>query len=663
MQCVFYISSQKPEEYPIIDKHYVWYPIHNRLSFEEFSELWHKKQPYAIYSYGNMSQWNYLSHIFNVRKRWVHLNTVPKELDIIANVFSTILGHQYDSHHPLISVITSTFHSKEKILRPWESLRSQTYTNWEWIVWDDSKDNLTYGDLLEMKKKDLRMRVYKAPEPNGSIGEMKRLAAGVSYGAFIVELDHDDELHPELFQWIIDASKKYTDAEFFYCNTAVLFEGTLKSHSYGDYFAYGYGSNINVWSEKYKQWITQIDNGPQNGITLRHLIGLPNHVRVWKTAFYDKIGKHNPRLSVSDDYDLLIKSYIHGKWCHIRKCGYYQYRNLDGNFTFIRNSLIQHNVKYIYEHYKSQLPQIPEGHKFQQFWKSDDGQYPPTHVTYDPEPHEYSIVMLDATKEKIEHIINLGISFHIYIVGPCPEIPVEWREKVSWWELGSEDPVEKIRYIKLGVATGSTVLTEDMLDQFNKPSTDILPKLNIITPCSRPENLLKLKESIHFDKIHMWYIVYDTSHDRTYTKQFLDDPKITELECSDTGRAGHPMRNFAIKQINDGLIYNLDDDTIMHPEFWNLLPNMDMTHFYSFDQVNNSCFGTDGILKGNTLKVQKIDTAQFVVPKALVETIEFQKDNYKADGEYIVEVNKQNPGRHIYFPILASYYNYLTDSS
>ena len=663
MQNIFFISPQKPDAYPIIDKHYTWYPIHNKLTFEEFSELWHKKQPYAIYSYGDLKQWNYLSQIFNVRKRWIHLRTLPTELDVISNAFSTITGHQYDSHHPLISVITSTFHSKEKILRPWNSLRSQTYTNWEWVVWDDSKDNLTYGDLLEMKKKDLRMRVYKAPEPNGSIGEMKRLAAGVSYGSFIVELDHDDDLHPELFQWLIDASKKYKEADFFYCNAAELFEETLKSHSYGDFFAYGYGSNINVWSEKYNQWITQIDNGPQNAITLRHLIGLPNHIRVWRTSFYDKIGKHNPRLSVSDDYDLLIRSYIHGKWCHIRKCGYYQYRNADGNFTFIRNSLIQHNVKYLYKHYKSQLPQIPEGHKFQPFWKSDDGDYPVTHLTYDPEPHEYSIIILDATKEKIEAILNFGVSFHIYIVGPCPDIPVEWRKKVSWWCLGTEDTSEKIRYIKRGIATGTTVLTEDEFWQKFKVTSEntTLPLLNIITPCCRPANLLKLKESIDFKKISMWYIIYDTSRNRTYEKQFVGEPKITELECSDTGRAGHPMRNFVIKQIKEGLIYNLDDDNIMHPGFWELLPKMDTEHFYSFDQVNKSPFGTNGVLKGDTLRVTKIDTAQFVVPKALVESIEFQKDNYKADGEYIVEVNSKNPGRHIYFPKLAAYYNYMTD--
>ena len=159
----------------------------------------------------------------------------------------------------------------------------------------------------------------------------------------------------------------------------------------------------------------------------------------------------------------------------------------------------------------------------------------------------------------------------------------------------------------------------------------------------------------------MWYIVYDTSCNRTYEKQFAGESKITELECSDTGKAGHPMRNFVIKQIKEGLIYNLDDDNIMHRGFWELLPKMNTEHFYSFDQVNMSPFGTNGVLKGDTLRVTKIDTAQFVVPKRLVESIEFQKDNYKADGVYMVEVNSKNPGCHVYFPKLAAYYNYMTD--
>ena len=466
MQTIFFISAIKPDSYPEIDKHYTWYPIHTALSFEKFSELWHEKSPYAIYTHGNMSQWNYLARIFNVRKRWIVLRTVPKKLDIISNVFSSILHHKYDFDYPLISVISSTFHSKEKILRPFNSLKAQTYTNWEWVIWDDSKNNLTYEDLLRMKNTDLRMRVYKAPQHSGSIGEMKRLAAGVSYGSFIVELDHDDEIHPDLFQWIIDAAKKYPEADFFYTDAAQLYEKSLKSHSYGDFFAYGYGSNMNIWSDTYKQWVTQTITAAPNPITLRHLIGLPNHVRVWRTEFYDKIGKHNPRLSVSDDYELLVKSFIYGKWCRIRECGYFQYRNEDGNFTFIRNSLIQHNVKHLYNHYKSQLPPIPNNYKYEPQWKYDGEKFLTVHLTYDPKPHEYSIILLEPDKDKIESIIKLPISCHIYLIGKCPDnIPVEWCRKISWWDLSSDNIDDKIRYGKKIMATGKHVLLYSEIDQ------------------------------------------------------------------------------------------------------------------------------------------------------------------------------------------------------
>ena len=38
-------------------------------------------------------------------------------------------------------------------------------------------------------------------------------------------------------------------------------------------------------------------------------------------------------------------------------------------------------------------------------------------------------------------------------------------------------------------------------------------KITIITPCSRIHNLPMLHESIKFDKINKWIIVYDTTVD------------------------------------------------------------------------------------------------------------------------------------------------------
>jgi hypothetical protein len=651
MQTILFISNIKPDKYPVIDKHYTWFGIHNKLSFEGFSEIYHDKKPYAIYTHGDVNIWNYLSTTFEVRKRWVHLQIIPENLDVTQCVFSSIIKHIYDDDNPLLSVITTTYNSKEKIQRPWRTLRNQTYTNWEWIVWDDSEDTRTYENLLEMQKKDLRMRVYRAPKHSGIIGEMKRLASGVAYGSFIVELDHDDEIHPELFQWIISASRQHKDANFFYCDSAQLYEKTLKTHSYGDFFGYGYAGHANVWSEMHNQWVTSTICAPPNAITLRHLVGTPNHIRVWKTEFYDKIGKHNPRLSVSDDYELLVKSYIYGKWCHIRACGYYQYRNQDGNFTFIRNSLIQHNVKHIYNHYKSQLPSPVDNYKIEPCWKFDGEIYPTTHLTYDPQPHDNSIIVINPTKEKLEKIFNIHSSIHVYIIGKCPNINKDWRMKITWWDLGSDLIEDKIRYAKKLLITGKNIVLENEIETLIKKSS-----ISIITPCCRQDNLDKIISSINFELIDTWYIIYDTSKNRTYTKKYERNPKIKEHFCSDVGVVGHPQRNFGLKLINDGFVYFLDDDNIVHPEFWNIVPTLDINYFYTFDQQQTY---VGKILNGNMVKVYNIDTAQFIVPKKMIQNHIFDINKYEADGLFISNINELFPKQHIYIHKIACYYNYL----
>ena len=653
MQTILFISDTKPEKYPTIDKHYTWYGIHKKLTFEEFSEIYHNNKPYAIYTFGNTKIWDYLFPIFEVRKKWVHLHSLPENLDIISCVFSGVIEHQYDSHHPLLSVITTTYNSKEKIQRPWTTLRNQTYKNWEWIVWDDSEDTKTYENLLEMQKKDLRMRVYRAPTHSGIIGEMKRLASGVAYGSYIIELDHDDEIHPELFQWILDAAKKHKEADFFYCDSAQLYEKTLKTHSYGDFFGYGYAGHSNIWSEMHNQWIISTICAPPNGITLRHLVGMPNHIRVWKTELYDKIGKHNPKLSVSDDYELLVKSYIHGKWCHIRACGYYQYRNEDGNFTFIRNSLIQHNVRHIYNHYKPQLPQPVQNFKIEPVWKFDHDIYPTTHLTYDPYPHDYSIIMIDPTLERLKSIFNINKSFHIYIIGKCPEnISKEWKLKITWWNLGTDNINDKIRYAKKLLVTGKNIIMEEEINQIITEK----PKINIITPCCRQDNLDIIIKSINFKLIDKWYIIYDTSKNRSYTKKYENNPQIEEHFCSDVGSAGHPQRNFGLNLVNDGFVYFLDDDNIIHPEFWNIVPTLDINYFYTFDQQQ---VYVGKILKGNIIKVYWIDTAQFIIPKQLINNLTFDINKYQADGIFITKINELYPKNHIYIPKIACYYNFL----
>lgn len=157
------------------------------------------------------------------------------------------------------------------------------------------------------------------------------------------------------------------------------------------------------------------------------------------------------------------------------------------------------------------------------------------------------------------------------------------------------------------------------------------------------------------DMIHQWIIVYDSSNNRRFSKLFLEyHPQILEVECPG-GISGNPQRNYSLQLVQDGFIYFLDDDNIVHPTFWRIWPSLDSTYFYTFDQQrpNNT------ILHGNAIAVNKIDTAMFIVHKKHVGTIRWRNDRYDADGYFITDIFIQNPGAHRYLNVVASYYNYL----
>jgi hypothetical protein len=179
--------------------------------------------------------------------------------------------------------------------------------------------------------------------------------------------------------------------------------------------------------------------------------------------------------------------------------------------------------------------------------------------------------------------------------------------------------------------------------------------LNIITPCSRQYNIEILHDSIDFDKITKWFIVYDTSNGKTYTKMYEGHPKIIETECSG-GISGNPQRNFALDLVEDGFVYFLDDDNIIHSNFWSIAVSLDEKYFYTFDQLRDS---NGNILHGNKLLGGHIDTAMFIVHKNHIKDIKWKNDKYDADGYFIIEVSEKNPGCHVYMNVIASYYNYI----
>ena len=245
----------------------------------------------------------------------------------------------------MISVITPTYNTPKDVLaRTWASLKRQTYTDWEWVIWDDSTNDNVWNQVYGFASDErYRIMAHRSHTPSSSIGRVKRRAFMSAEGDILVELDHDDELTPDALQEIVTAMEDGID--FCFSDWAEVFaDGTSGRYPQG----WGLGYGVDQWNEDHNVW--QLSMPTMNAETMKHIVGVPNHVRAWRASFYQNIGGHDATLDVCDDYDLLIRTFINGDFKHIPKLLYKQHI---GAHTAQRkkNARIQELVPVIYEKY------------------------------------------------------------------------------------------------------------------------------------------------------------------------------------------------------------------------------------------------------------------------------------------------------------------------
>lgn len=93
------------------------------------------------------------------------------------------------SEQPLVSIILPTFNRAELLPNSIGSVLSQTYRNWELIIWDDGSEDQT-GEVVS-KFNDGRIQYHK--DSNHGISYARNQAIGLAKGKYIAFLDSDDE--------------------------------------------------------------------------------------------------------------------------------------------------------------------------------------------------------------------------------------------------------------------------------------------------------------------------------------------------------------------------------------------------------------------------------------------------------------------------------------
>ena len=239
----------------------------------------------------------------------------------------------------------------EFLMELYESIVAQTYDNWEWILFLNGNCELSH--ISDIIKNNSKVRVIKSDivmdENNvGNIGMIKNCAFSMGSGDVLVEVDHDDMI-TENCLYELNRAFQDTDIGFVYSDNAVL-------KMNGEFFPYDAN---NGWEHYPYNWkgteLIAMKSFPPTSHSLSYIWYSPDHIRAWRTTIYNELGGHNKTMTVCDDHELCIRTYLHTKMLLISEV-LYIYR-ITGKNTSIdhRNAEIQIKTVELHNQYSVAL--------------------------------------------------------------------------------------------------------------------------------------------------------------------------------------------------------------------------------------------------------------------------------------------------------------------
>ena len=610
-----------------------------------------------------------------LRKRWIHFNEINDIHAFNKGVNYCFINNILLQNRVKISLFTTCYNSYDKIIRAYKSIQSQTMIDWEWVILDDSPDDAHFIFLKNVLK-DPKIRLYKRSENNGSIGNVKNEVVSLCRGKYVLEMDHDDEILPDV---LLDATNAFKDDKvgFVYMDFINVYED-FRNFNYGNFFGLGYAG---YYRQKYNnKWVYVCMTPNINNITLSHIVSIPNHPRIWRKSTLLEMGNYNEMLPICDDYELFLRTAVKTNIAKIPKLGYVQYmNNNNNNFSLIRNSEINRLVYPIrdqcFEAYciedEMKKKDAYEENENKQIWKRKDYTHKYCNSIINLHKKQTCIIGLNTLYSNYSKIKNLTTLDDILLLDnkvssdKLCEILDYFNLNIKCYAMDDCTDDELIQYFMLYKSSDYHIIPRDTFHiEPTKLIEQIEPKqerkkITIITPCIRPDNLAKIKKSINFDYINEWIIIYDKKYIKN--QHLFEDDKIKEYEFLGSGISGNPQRNYGLDNISNinTYVYFLDDDNIIHPNLYKLLDIIEDNKIYTFNQKRpDNVFPYKELLLGNKIEIGEIDSAMFLVDYNLCKNIRWIPDKYVADGIFIVECYSENRDKWIYIDELIAYYNY-----
>lgn len=235
----------------------------------------------------------------------------------------------FKNNKVVFSVVIPCYNAEKYLNEALESLRNQTYTNFEAIIVDDHSTDKSFEIASEFCKKDFRFKVVKNKKTKGVSGALNT-GIELSNGNYFARLDADDILLP---------------------NKLLMQYRELNSKNIG-YVA----TNINLMNSN--SVITKISSYQKTDVPIEFLSAfqnpIPNATIAYRMDYIKKYDLSFKSISTSEDYNFLL-NYIYttkSKGFFIDEA-LYNYRILDNSlFHSNINLSIEYARKFAEEYYK-----------------------------------------------------------------------------------------------------------------------------------------------------------------------------------------------------------------------------------------------------------------------------------------------------------------------
>jgi glycosyltransferase involved in cell wall biosynthesis len=148
------------------------------------------------------------------------------------------------------SIVSSFYNTSEFVEKVYESLVSQTYQNWEWIVTDDFSEESSENKLKKISESDIRVKYITQEYKQEIYWNPHKYSSTDS--SFVFILDSDDMLKPKTLEVYKHFFLTYPDV---FC----IVSGGERIKENKDWFNYLYGDVRNRYSADYRTFFGETE--------------------------------------------------------------------------------------------------------------------------------------------------------------------------------------------------------------------------------------------------------------------------------------------------------------------------------------------------------------------------------------------------------------------